>query len=61
MPASARLERLRAVADLEDRHPGAGQRDQIPLDFLEHRDGQHRRTGGEVVDAMNGCRHGGSL
>ena len=49
-----RLERLRAMADLEDRHADAGQRHEIALDLLEHRHRQHRGAGGEVEDAMNG-------
>src|SRR5262245_14687032 len=43
----------RAVADLEDRHADARQRDQIPLDLFQHRHGQYRGTRGEVVDTMN--------
>ena len=42
------------MADLENRHTDAGQRDQIALNLLEHRQRQHRGARGEVVNAMNG-------
>src|SRR5438034_9210753 len=42
------------MADLENRHADARQRDQIALDLLEHRNRQDRWTRGEVVNAMNG-------
>ena len=45
------------MADFEDRHPDAGQRDEIALNLFQHRQRQHGRTGGEVEDAMDGC-HG---
>ena len=44
------------MADLEDRHADAGQRDEIALNLFEDRHRQDGRTGGEVVDALNG-RH----
>ena len=37
------------MADLEDRRPDARQRHQIALHFREHRLGQHRRPGREIV------------
>jgi hypothetical protein len=47
-----RFERLRAMADLEDRHPHAGQRDEVALHLFQDRHRQHRRSGGEIVDAL---------
>src|ERR1019366_8497884 len=48
-----RFECLRPMTDLENRHADPRQRDEIALDFLEHRHGQHGRPGGEVVNAMD--------
>ena len=39
-----RLERLRPVADLENRHADARQRDEIALDLFEHRTAAARRA-----------------
>ena len=47
------VERLRAMADLQDRHADARERQQIALRLLEHLDRQHRRTGGEIEDAWS--------
>ena len=51
------LERLRAVADLEDRHADAGQRHEIALRLLENGHGQDRGAGGKVVDALDSRSH----
>ena len=55
------LERLRAVADLHDRHADVGQRDQIALRLLEHRKRQDGGAGGEVVDTGRGWWHRSDL
>ena len=39
------------MADLHHRHADAGQRDQIALRLLEHRQRQDGGTGGEVENA----------
>jgi hypothetical protein len=39
------VERFRAVADLEDRHADAGQREKVALRLLEHLDWQYGRSG----------------
>ena len=48
------LELGRPVADLEHRHPDAGEGHQVVLRLLEHRLGQHRGAGAEVVHAVDG-------
>ena len=53
-----RFERLRPVADLQDRHADARQRDEIALRLFEDGLGQDGGTGAEVEDALNGGRHG---
>jgi hypothetical protein len=45
------------MADFENRHPGARQRDEIALDLFEDGDGEDCRAGGEIMNTMNGCRH----
>ena len=42
------VERLRAMADLEDRHADARQRHQIALGLFEHLEGKHSRAGGKI-------------
>jgi hypothetical protein len=54
-----RLERRRAVADLEDRHADSRQRHEIALNLFENGHRQDRGPRREVVDAMNGS-HGRS-
>ena len=41
------------MADLEDRHADAGQRQEVALRLLEHFDRQHRRAGRKIEDAMS--------
>src|SRR5580692_7726524 len=49
-----RLACPRAMADLENRHAHAGQREEIALNLLEDRYWQHCRSGGKVVHAVSG-------
>src|SRR5262245_41339039 len=47
------------MADLQDRHADAGQRQQVALHLFENGQRQHGRARGEVVDAVDrgGCAH----
>jgi hypothetical protein len=42
------------MADLEDRHADAWQREEISLRLLENVDRKHRRAGGKIEDSS--CR-----
>src|SRR5439155_20551810 len=53
-----RLERFRAVADLEDRHPDAGQRDEVALNLLEDRQWQNRGACRKIEDALHDSHEG---
>ena len=46
------VERLRAMADLEDRHADAGQRHQVALRLLEHLERQHGRPSGKIENSV---------
>jgi hypothetical protein len=52
-----RLEGLRAMADLEDRHADAGQGDQVALRSSRTGTGKNCGTGGEIKEAMGRGGH----